>query len=267
MSRDFDPKRLGYFTLKELLADLPELGELSVSPGGHPQFAFARLGHQELDHTNPMDQATPEFLKLKSAFWHAITAFSRGERQPQFDLAALRVVSHEDGTEKLMERFPERFLSLPDAGAQFQKALAIEFFCTELDVGDSEAQALADGPDWFAQVTERVGVMGVEGRWREFRQAAIVGLALDWARQHSIDFRKIADPLPGKRHSDDSAPPGPSSPDLRQNLHRLIDSLSDEELRHISIPAWILFRQWPRPHSRNFTFDQWTQMKRMADEL
>ncbi|GEM_PF-4190146 len=248
VATDFDVRAYGYPTLKDLLVDLPELGELVVGPNGHPQFRIGPSPQLGQEDTGPIEAPAPDSLKLKVRFWQAITSFRKERSRTKFDLDSARVLAPEADSEDLLERFPERFLALPDAGESFQKLLAIQFLKSEAGLDEDEIGSLVEPAEWLMSVSSRLKELGKEVQWRDFRNEGIVRLAVEWAEKHGIELTRIADSRkqPSKvREERASRPPAPPnvSVSIRQGLHQLIDSLSDDELRHISVPAWILFRQ------------------------
>jgi len=243
----FDPASWGAETLAGLLQRIPDMGTVERRPDGHPQFRFGGTGLADGAVLDAESVSALSRIRLRPDFWAATTAFRPPLSNAKFDLQALRVVSPDQDPDALLSRFPERFVSLPDTREDFQKDLARRFLGQAAGSDRDAIEGLLGSPDWLKGVAGLLKSPVLAEEWLRVRRGAIVAEAFRWADCHGIR-REALVPLPAatsRKAARGGVPSSvlPSDPEdqsIRGMLHSLIDALSEEELRQLLLPAWVL---------------------------
>jgi len=221
----FTPSEFGAPRLRALLESVPDVGQIRRRPDGHPELVFHGGGH-ELDPTR---------LRVRRPVWNAVTDYNPSPSGWSLDLETLEPVCDP----ALLASEPERFVSLPDAGAGFQARLLRAFVAERGPALAAAVEQLLEHPDWFRGVRDALGDAWDD--WVTHRREAILRVVVEWADAHAIPRRAVVSAVSPRR------PPGlafpavePSAAQIRARLHRLIDRMDDDALLGFPVPAWCL---------------------------
>jgi len=215
----FTSTRYGHRRLIDLLRSVPEFGQLRRREDGHPEFTFQRARESETD---------TEHLKTRKPIWDAVTAFHPPLGGWKLDLASL--TPERDAAQIAAQ--PERYLTLPDAGVEFQQAALRAFVAEHAPELAPSIDTLLTNDAWFSGIRDALG--GHREAWVEHRRRAVVRRVIEWADAHGIPRTAVIEPAPRPAREATKGPP------TRALLHRLIDRLDDEEVRQFPVPAWCL---------------------------
>lgn len=228
---------------------IPDVGTIEQHEGGHPVFRFSDLPVEPREPASAsVGQQTT--TRLRRAIWEAVTAFHPPEGGWKLDLETLRPITVLSDPGGLLTAQPERFVSLPDAGVDFQQGL-VRAFAIEKNLELPGLDALLAQPAWHVQWHNLLTERGLVAEWVQARTDGIVEAVLAWADRQGIPRGKLIEQVPlgvpvsarrrpGAAVSAVPSPGDATASEVRQLLHELVDALSDSEVFAFPIPSWCL---------------------------
>lgn len=241
----FTPDSYGEARLLDLLERVPDVGVVERGSAGSEQFRFVESRRGDLASPDDADAKDDlALVRLRPDVWKAVTSFSPAPPHWSFDLDTLSFVGGDESDFAARAEQPERFLAIPDAGADFQRSLARRWAQTHGEAVEAVVGEALASDDWFPRLNEALDQRALGDEWRRFRVRNVVAKVLEWADDHGIRRDRLIvvrpphSPSSGGPRSQASATPE----DARRALHALIDALSDAEVLAFPVPAIYLSR-------------------------
>lgn len=238
--RTFHPMKYGAESLVELLSTQTDLGYVERRQQGdllfHPPNTAPGPGS---DNAGDTHSEPPRFLSqdlwqaLVNPHSNTIAWVDLKERRLHFPAADDSDPEHGDE--------PERYLRVPPIDQKLVRRWATAFI-EQSTIDDRTAlnEAIAD-PDssWFRTLSAQLEARGLLSAWTCFHREQVGRHWGKWAQSHGVASH-IGFARPGQVRRNQSRR-SPTSR-LREHVHRVIDDMTEDELRQLLIPARFLVR-------------------------